>query len=372
MQLILHAGMPKAGSSALQQWLHSNRETLQDQGVVYPRSPIISKNHHVMLPCCLENEQLPRYVQYRAAKRGKNIRRTFLRWKADLERLIEQRPRAVILSSEAVFVLDRLRGEEAYIDLGNMLRSLFSDIRVVLYVRKPSKFFLSSTQQGIKASHRVRQPSAVEYRKPVELIESNIASVVDVYSYDDVQTTHRGLIEHFGSMYDPAIERLAREEPSEKQNRSLSAEAISIMRVYREGLHKDRQNVFTDDTSDILKALTKADQEVGGYRAPELYPAVAKEIDESSVDLLWLQGRFGIEFDGIDYASIEPRESLMRPRTLEQICPVSLERRDEVMSRTMFYLWQGTTGQTTHLDGRAEGRRRYGMIEKIARWAVNR
>ena len=49
-RLILHIGMPKAGSTAIQKTLSKNRAKLRSAGILYPKLDIKPENHRGMGP----------------------------------------------------------------------------------------------------------------------------------------------------------------------------------------------------------------------------------------------------------------------------------------------------------------------------------
>lgn len=341
MKLILHAGMPKAGSSALQRWLQANRRDLARKGVVYPWAPVMPHNHHILVAGCAAWADLPRILRHKSKKHDTNLGKAFDKWRAYLADVASEEPDLVVLSSEALFNMSSANDGEAFRYLGEYLHRLFVDIQVVFYVRKPSDFYLSSCQQILKASHRIRVPSAITYRCPIEMVERFVSDSIDIHVYDDVKSVHGGVVEHFGALYDSRIARLASSSAKSKRNSSFSAEGMSILHSFRKHVHGKRRNIFTPDTNALIQAIGVVDPTVEGFRRPSLHPDVAKQVDQSSEDALWLKERFGIEFADLDYARIGDANECKSAARIEDICPVDSERRELLLMHVVSYMAQG-------------------------------
>ena len=63
MKLILHIGTAKTGTTTLQHWFASNRESLQAQGIYYPKS--LGKVNHRALSIFAMNPERPDDSFYR-------------------------------------------------------------------------------------------------------------------------------------------------------------------------------------------------------------------------------------------------------------------------------------------------------------------
>ncbi|MDN5936209.1 MAG: hypothetical protein L0H75_08540, partial [Nitrosospira sp.] len=48
-RLLLHVGLPKTGTSALQRWLHENPARLEAAGICYPGAPYLNGDKHQFL-----------------------------------------------------------------------------------------------------------------------------------------------------------------------------------------------------------------------------------------------------------------------------------------------------------------------------------
>jgi hypothetical protein len=147
--LYVHLGMPKAGSTALQDFLYMNRELLERTGLLYPdpraleqfsRDPQKMTGHHIV-PMYLTGF----FWAYYPKKEGIEA--------ADIFRFIKQQiaestAQKVLLSSEACwFMLNRQ-------DVVNEFADAFSDfdLKVIAYLRSQDDHIQSGYNECIKSS----------------------------------------------------------------------------------------------------------------------------------------------------------------------------------------------------------------------------
>lgn len=103
MRAILHVGMPKTGTTALQQFLTMNEERLSEQGVLYSRHLRLNDqrpNHHAFALAFLEKPPAhfhPRFGSRYSADEYTQLLR---------EEIASSRPHTVILSSEHIYTMD--------------------------------------------------------------------------------------------------------------------------------------------------------------------------------------------------------------------------------------------------------------------------
>lgn len=131
--LYLHIGRPKTGSTALQTFLHRNRDALEQQGICYPKTGLYQKASHklslVLLP------ELPDY----GAVEEESCEQLY----DDLvsEARNSSAP-AVVVSSENFWLVDPGR-------LPAALKDNF-DVKVVAYLRRQDDVLVSSFMQEVK------------------------------------------------------------------------------------------------------------------------------------------------------------------------------------------------------------------------------
>ena len=337
MKVILHIGMTKAGSSALQAGLFAVRKQLMDSGVLYPVRGRARNSHVLLLYGLVPPERLPRGLRHLHGNNIHAIEGEMHDWLLDLQGIIRaSQPQTLILSEEFLFyVID----QEAQISLRDRLCSLGGrTIDVVVYVRRPSDHYLASIQQLLKASHRLPGPNPIEYRRTIDGYAKHVADSVNVIKYDRSNWPGADILRQFLDSFVPQA-NVSILESSREVNRSLSSEAMSLLAEYRRSIWPEAHNQFTTDTDRLVRALELSDVEVTGGAAPRLHEEIARRIDEASTDLLWLRDTHGITFDGVDYSEIGLAPGRRPPiHHVEDICPIDPDRRRELTSRAFYHL----------------------------------
>ena len=334
MRILLHVGMPKAGSTALQLALARGRERLARQGVLYPRAPLFPDSQNFLVAGLEERRHaLPRMIRSAYFDRMDEIAPAFARWMAEIRSSIAaSRPETMVLSSEWLF---GLRGRQKFDRLAEILRGFGGPIEVVAYVRRPADQYLSAVQQTLKGSHTIRPLTAVRYRTPLEGF-ARIADTMRVARYDRAAFPGGDIVRDFVDAFLPGAD-LAAAADGGAANATISAEGMAILAGYRRTNHRRSRGRFTPDTDRLIAAIREADAAVGGAVRPRLRPEVAGAIDAASTDVIWLRDTHGIVFDGLDYDRVEGAagETKTRPKRVEEICIVDPERHQELVMRTL-------------------------------------
>ncbi|WP_460274237.1 hypothetical protein [Celeribacter sp. ULVN23_4] len=312
MELILHIGSPKTGSTSLQQTLRNSENYLKSKGVLYPRCPFHRNKQRIV---GLFSGKVPRNnkpVMFDPLR----LRKLQRDWFASLAKQIkEENIQRLILSDETLFFpiqWDVFSEFQAYIEALSP-----SKITVAAYVRKPSSDYPSRIQQRIKAASRF----AALTPRPVRRIFEDYAQAFQRENIRprvfDRSCLHDGdIVSDFVTEFlpDMGIERDRLSEPS-KTNETMSAESTCLVRDYREKFHSNRENIFTPDTRYLVRTLQKLDKSTGASR-PQIYPHIAEALDYQNTDLLWLRDEYGLEFPNYDYARLLDPEREQASRDL--------------------------------------------------------
>ena len=221
VKLVLHVGMSKSGSTAIQHGLVALRERLLEQGYLYPTGMLTQHNQSSLIAAVDPPDKLPRYFRPRYGNKPHKVARDFDAWIADIRTQIDRhRPKTVLMSGQTLFKLVR---PDQFEKLAAVLRPLCDEIEVVAYLRRPSDFYLSSAQQILKADHRIKPIAPPDYRAPLEGFRS-IADRLHVFPYDRAQFPGGDVLRHFMDTFCPDA---VPEEglPKIAANVSLSAES---------------------------------------------------------------------------------------------------------------------------------------------------
>jgi hypothetical protein len=287
--ILIHIGTPKTGTSSIQRALSEADATGAIRPVCVPTaSGRIDRS--VLASLYGSYDRLPRFVRSRYAPddpRLAEIQRECRRGLLEALRGSD----AAVLSSEllaplAVDEIERLRSE--------LVEAGASTFHIVLYVRDPADYYLSWTQQRLKASHRPMDP--VEFRYPFR--DFTVAweqcfpgrVIVRRFARDpdfDVVGDFSGVLEeHLGVSLPPIPSR---------QNESLSAEGMEILQRYRSAFLADQDHVFVEETNRLLHFLAGSSELLAQTR-PELRPEIASWIRfHHRDDVAYLRDRYGVD-----------------------------------------------------------------------------
>lgn len=129
-KLIIHIGTAKTGTTAIQSYMHTNRHALLEQGINYPQSAIFGTGHHP-LAWSLQN------------KHGNSLDC----WGECLHEIETKDVRINVISSEEFSWFAEPEVEHARQLLAQM------PVQIVVYLRNPLDFAVSSYKQWIKTGH---------------------------------------------------------------------------------------------------------------------------------------------------------------------------------------------------------------------------
>ena len=329
-QLLLHIGHGKTGTTTLQQTFARARQSLLDQGVLFPN--LYPNGGNALL--------LGYYLfGFRDAD---GERQQWL--KMDLPQLVEaarhawielqatvaaETPETILISSELFF---RPMSSLAIKSANQQLEQIAQTTGVVAYLRAPDDLFLSQYQQMLKQFRLADRPSRTFVRDTIAPLTRNWNGPVTLEVFDR-RVMHSGdavtdfLIRHLPDVDLDSIPR--RDDP---YNTSLSAEAMSILYEFSANLRDWKGNKRT-----LMFEIAKADRKLPQPTKPKLRPEVATNLlNWHAPDLFWLRDEKGITFPTIDYDAINPDEIddvRLRVCRIEDICDVDPDRRAALLRR---------------------------------------
>lgn len=235
VDVVLHLGTGKAGSTSIQFFLRDNRERLIEHGVLFPRSPGAARHSRLGLFAKPDDELVTSPEWGRQQEPDPEVfRRTFRRRLfAEIER--HGVPR-LLLSDEILFGASgpTLRR------LGRFVDQIAGDLRVVVYLRRQDDHMVSRYQQGVKIGWVQR------------LADWAQADMTHLYDYRSRLRTHRRLLGpsaitvrpfeppcfHDGSLYQDFLDaagvdaRAVDWTPADvRHNESLDAESVEFLRL---------------------------------------------------------------------------------------------------------------------------------------------
>ncbi len=333
MRLILHIGMPKAGSTALQHTLGAAAPDLLRHGICYPVGDGLPKNHNMLVCGFMPADKVPRLFRQVYADKPQQMQRDFNAFLSALRKRIGgSKAHTAILSGEMLF---RKVGVKKRAALKEMFAPVADEITVVAYVRSPAKFYMSQVQQVLKASHKIVEPRPLAYRVPLKAWET-LTEDIRVIPYAREQFHGQDIALDFMHRFFPDLGDALDPRHLQAPNQTISAEGVDILQKYRLYNHAENGGQFTPDTGELIKLISEVEAEIGPCTKPVLHPQLAEYLVRASKDLLWLRERHGVVFDDVDYGAVKgDLAHPPAPQEIADICPLDPALRDRLMMRVM-------------------------------------
>ncbi len=273
LKLYLHIGMPKTGTTYIQNFLRLNNEVLKSEGYVYPDFGVrfdaigVNRNGHFLVSAIKDEN-------------GKRLKEKELEIENEcfdkLFNLFEAFPN-VILSEESIWNSgERKRGKKFWNNLKSKLDSRGIELKVIVYLRRQDLFIQSFWAQHVKGSdvsYTLKEfinssrfkHIKLDYYKRLNQISSVVGKeniLVRVYEKDQYIGPQKTIVSDFlttvGLEYNDSYQELER-----LPNRSLSGIYLETKRQLNkiEGLNKRRnyiQNLLKKvaDENDDVHSIT--------------------------------------------------------------------------------------------------------------------
>lgn len=330
MQLIVHCGTFKTGTTSIQQLFFRNRAAFLEQGVLYPETSTKAAHHALF---ALFQDSVPDAVLRRLGLDSAGlVDRARQEWDAVKREIARTRPDKVVLSSELFLLSPSLEGFQRF-------RALLDeagpqDITPCAYVRAPALHYLSRVQENAKFSGDVTPPQPLTVRGAVQAVEAAFGGPMALRAYDQEALLDGDVVTDFvreivGATLPDGVGR------GHRYNTSLSAEAMSISVASRRANHAGKDQQPVGGHWRLLARIAELERSLGRAAKPRLKAHVAEAVTCASDDLLWLRDAKGIVFGGIDYGAINGRmsEAIAGYCEIDQICDVDAAQRDMLLLR---------------------------------------
>lgn len=234
VDVVLHVGSGKTGTSSVQSFLKANRARLARKGVLYPLTP--GRARHVQLGFYIKTEEeLQHTVEWRRADLG-TLAEFRARFRADLvEEIRDSGASRVIFSDEALYAarddaLKRLRG---------LTDRVAREVTVVVYLRRQDDHLVSRYQQSIKtgAIRRLDEFARLDHTGIYDY-ETRLArfrrllrpDALVVRRFEPARFGEGGLYQDFLTAAGVQVPA-KRLKPVESQNESLDADSVEFLRL---------------------------------------------------------------------------------------------------------------------------------------------
>ena len=304
MKIIMHIGMPKTGSTAIQFALTKSRENLLSNGILYPVNPEPFSNQvkHMLYMSLLRQGDAGQWLKHPDMEQkiissyGSNFDFNGY-WISDLKKqILDAKPHTIIISEEGFFNALATKKSNIHKNLQNLLSELnvsASDFEIVGYLRSPPDYYLSSCQQTLKSKPEIISLRSANYIPAIKRIRGEYKSQHKLFPFDRKIFPQGDVVRHFTS-YSCGIELESLGQPNE----TVSGSAMSILQEYRELFYSEGgQRRTPQQVQSLVGILRDAGKRIGCER-PVLKADVAMKIwNEMRSELEWLKEQYGFNFD---------------------------------------------------------------------------
>lgn len=277
-EVILHIGMHKTGTTAVQSAYHGyddGRTCYADLGY---------ENHSIPLYTIFSGAELNYHIWKRAKLSDDQIRAKKSQLEARLEKvLIYGKRKTLLFSGEDLSALP-VEGVEK---LASVFQEHGCDVKVLAYVRSPLSFIVSDYQELIKAGQRIERPVPPNFRHRLEkYIRVFGRKNVEVREFSRDKLTGGDILSDFAAATGTIVPSRGHDN-----NEGLSLEALRVIYIL---------NQFVDSFRDDLALCRAKEACIGDLR--NLFPGkteipaelIAPLVD--AADVRWLAEQTGIDF----------------------------------------------------------------------------
>ena len=238
MNIVLHAGFPKTGSSSLQEYLASHRLGLNQAGILYPKFDKFA-SHWALTGAFHDTPQEYHHVRKRIATDDISHRLSVARKRLHALLAEIKDDRVVVLSHEG-FGAD-LSASKGVSELREMLLGFTDDVQIVAYARNPVELYPSSIQQRLKTlEKRIKSPDEwfSDHPARAEHLRSIFgADRCEIQIYSSSTLLNGDIIDDFGDyLFRTTGKQLPLTMSRERRNASLSGPACAILYALKSGV----------------------------------------------------------------------------------------------------------------------------------------
>ncbi|EAR17693.1 hypothetical protein WH7805_09194 [Synechococcus sp. WH 7805] len=152
VDLVLHIGTEKTGTTSIQEFLKKNMVRLRKNGVYIPQSPMVGYGNHRWIPLIANNDDFS--DDFAIIQEFKSLEDRKERINKKRNELIDECRNAAASCKTLIFTSEhfqsRLRGIEEIQRLKKLVEELASSIRILIYIRDPLQTAVSLLSTAIK------------------------------------------------------------------------------------------------------------------------------------------------------------------------------------------------------------------------------
>jgi hypothetical protein len=265
VDLYLHIGTEKTGTTSVQRFFRTNRDLLARSGVLYPVAPG-NENHSGLAVAAQKLSRrgpLRKLKGVQSAEEAREFRSTLMEDLAGEFSI--GRYRTVVMSGE--HCSSRLLDDAEVQWLKNALTPFFDNIHIVVYIRRQDDYLLSTYSTSIK-SGATRELSF----PPERLIQSRydhwelLSRWARIFGRERIvcrkfersALKSQDIVDDFLSVVgiDPALELVR----PDHVNESLDAESLEFLRLFNKHIPRIANNGLNPDRNNVVPLLSRMSQ----------------------------------------------------------------------------------------------------------------
>lgn len=252
MDILIHIGDAKCGSSAIQAALWSGRDALKSAGILY--HPAEASHGHYCYAVILGANTRGNNKRYE-----KLARQNILETRARVER---EGPRAIVLSGESLFHREPKR-------LDALCREITGEenrLHVLAFVRHPVPLYLSQVQQELTGNEHFTPPRRFlpKMASPLGRWTEHPACVsLSVRLFDRTRLANGSVVAETAAVLRAQFGEAVPNLPDAMVNTSLSAEQIVVMQAFRRDFLADRNNQYDSGAHNAVQLFHQLNRSIG-------------------------------------------------------------------------------------------------------------
>ncbi len=355
MRTIFHIGLPKTGTTTLQNSLHGARGALAAQGILYPTLERFGHlNQHPLILSVLPPEKLPRQFRFKGA--GSRDRLADAAVRSVAEEIAGAGARQLLLSSE--YFSREFTGEELARMRTLLARFGVTELTFSVYVRRPSAHYLSLLTQSLRHSATLAPPAPFGVRARIGALRGAFPTARIVPAVFGREVLAGGdIVADFVTRFLGPLGVSPVEVPAlPEANVSVSGESTEILMAFRRDAFPGRDNRPERASAALFETLAAIEARIG-VRRPELRAEVAAWLDAADESVAWLAEDYGLSFPGLEPGEVPPRPEMRQLGDVIAIDPAYRAQLLEELARSPWAWWPWRRRWVTSLAaGKTPGR----------------
>jgi hypothetical protein len=351
MRTIFHIGLPKTGTTTLQNSLHAARGALAGHGVLYPSLEQFGHlNHHPLILSVLPPEKLPRQFRFKGA--GERERLAAAAVESVVQEVRAARMGQLLLSSE---YFSREFAEDELLRMQVLLaRFGVTELTFSFYVRRPSAHYLSLLTQSLRHSAALKPPASFRVRPRIEALQGAFPEARVVPALFERELLAGGdIVPDFVARFLGPLGVSPAEVPALREaNVSVSGESTEILMAFRRDAFPGRDNRPEPASAALFETLAGIEARIGARR-PLLRAEVAAWLDGSDEDVAWLVKEYGLTFPGLAPGNAPPPPAMER---LADVIVIDTAYRARLLEELARSPWAWRPWRRRWVKALAEGR----------------